>query len=255
MKKNLLLGFMILLFSGTALFADVQVKEILKKMDDLQKIDKDVTAKVKIMQKDKEQGNKVMEAIYFARDLSDLFLIVMLAPEAEKGNGYLKADKNFWMYRKNTRTFQHISRNESIAGSDASAEDFESTKYEKNYQGVKDAAGKEVITNEQINKIPVYKVEIFSKVPDISYPKKILWIRQDNFLPLKEQNFSLSGTLMQTQYYFSYTEIDGKFIAVKLLAVDEFEKGNSTLWEISNIVFKPLSDTIFTKAYLENLSK
>ncbi len=43
-------------------------------------------------------------------------LIVMSAPEAEKGNGYLRMGDNLWMYRRNTRTFQHINRDESIGG-------------------------------------------------------------------------------------------------------------------------------------------
>ncbi len=37
--------------------------------------------------------------------------------------------------------------------------------------------------------------------------------------------------------------------------IDEFEKGNKTVVEISNLVPGKLDDKIFTKAYLENLSK
>ncbi|MBI5744077.1 MAG: outer membrane lipoprotein-sorting protein [Elusimicrobia bacterium] len=37
--------------------------------------------------------------------------------------------------------------------------------------------------------------------------------------------------------------------------IDEFEKGNKTIVELSSIVTTKLEDRIFTKAYLENLSK
>jgi len=37
--------------------------------------------------------------------------------------------------------------------------------------------------------------------------------------------------------------------------VDEFEKGNKTQVKITGIVMDKLDDRIFTKAYLENLSK
>jgi hypothetical protein len=60
---------------------------------------------------------------------------------------------------------------------------------------------------------------------------------------------------MQSAYYLKYTEVDGKFIPVKQIFRDEFEKGNQTMVEISNISTKKLDDAIFTKAYLENLSK
>jgi outer membrane lipoprotein-sorting protein len=94
-----------------------------------------------------------------------------------------------------------------------------------------------------------------AKVPDVDYPKKKIWVRKDNYLPLKEQSFSSSGTLMSTRYSLSYQRVDGHYIPIKQIMVDEFEKGNKTLVEIKNIVFSPIPETVFTKAYLENLSK
>jgi hypothetical protein len=44
-------------------------------------------------------------------------------------------------------------------------------------------------------------------------------------------------------------------VPVKQMFIDEFEKGNKTIVEISGIQTDKLSDDIFTKAYLENLSK
>ena len=237
------------------LYATTVVTDVLKKLDDLRKLDEDVTSKVQIAMRDAKQGDKLMEAIYFAKDTTDQFLIVMTKPESEKGNGYLKMGKNFWMYRRNTRSFQHVARNESIAGTDANAGDFETPKYAEQYTAAKDANGKEEVSAEQLGGVPVLRIELVSTQPDVDYPKKIIWVRQDNGLPLKEQSFSLSGTLMNTQYYLKYSEINGRYIAVKQLVVDEFEKGNKTLWEISDISFKKLSDDVFSKAYLENLSK
>jgi outer membrane lipoprotein-sorting protein len=257
MKKSVLLLFVVCLFVATRFTAHAAVTtaQILKQMDDLQTLQEDVTAKVSIVQQDVDQGQRNMEAIFFAKNIQDLFLIVMTQPESEKGNGYLKNQDKFWMYRRNTRTFQIISRDESIGGSDANAGDFETPQYQKQYRAVLDAAGKESIRSETLGNIPVYRVEIVAKTSDVSYPKKILWVRQDHFLPLKEQNFAKSGTLMTTQYYLKYTQIKGRYIATQQMAIDEFEKGNKTVWQISNIQFAPLADSVFTKAYLENLSK
>jgi hypothetical protein len=44
-------------------------------------------------------------------------------------------------------------------------------------------------------------------------------------------------------------------VPVQQLFIDEFEKGNKTIVEISGIITEKLGDAIFTKAYLENLSK
>ncbi|MCP4050393.1 MAG: outer membrane lipoprotein-sorting protein [bacterium] len=257
MKKNSCFVFVVLILVKLAvpLQANVKVIDVLKRLDKLQNLGEDITARVDIVQRDVDQGTKVMECIYYGRDISDLFLIVMTKPESEKGNGYLKSGNNFWMYRRNTRTFQHISRDESIAGTDANAGDFEKSKYAEYYESVKDDSGREIVIETMLGKIPVYRIEILAKIPDIDYPRKIIWVRKDNHLPLKEQSFSLSGTLMYSHYFLKYSKVNNKYISIKQLVIDEFEKGNKTLWEIKDISVAELSNNKFTKAYLENLSK
>jgi len=252
MKSTLLLLVIImsLLFG-----AESKVLPIIMKLDDILEMKGDITAKVNITQQKTTQGLKFMEMIYYRRDSDDAFMILMTAPEAEKGNGYLKIGDNFWMYRRNTRTFQHINRDESIAGTDASAEDFEKRKLSDLYQPVIDEKGLEKISEEKLGEIPVYKFFLSGKVKDIKYPSRTYWVRKDNYLPLKDQSFSLSGTLMNSAYYLKYTLVENKYVAIKSMYIDEFEKGNKTVVEVSGISTKKLEDTIFTKAYLENLSK
>lgn len=222
---------------------------LLKKIETMQDMASDIRAKVELTQTKTDQGIKKTQMLYYRRDSDDSFLIVMTAPESEKGNGYLRVGDNFWMYRRNTRTFQHINRDESIGGSDAKADDFEKRKLTELYNPVG------AIAEEMLGVIPVYRFEIKSKVNDVDYPKKIYWVRRDNYLPLKEQSYSLSGTLMQMAYYMNYTVVDGRYVPVKQLFIDEFEKGNKTLVEISGISTARLDSALFTKAYLENLSK
>jgi len=93
------------------------------------------------------------------------------------------------------------------------------------------------------------------KNKNVKDPKRIYWVDKETFLPLKVQNFSLSGTFMETIEFGAYKKIDNSFMATKIRVVDEFEKGNKTLVEISDISTKKIPSTIFTKAYLENLSK
>ena len=248
--------FLLLILLSSSLFAaPLDPSLLLKKIETSLEMTTDIKANVVLTQQKVEQGIKVIEMIYYRRDSDDSFLIVMSAPEAEKGNGYLRTGDNLWMYRRNTRMFQHINRDESIGGSDAKADDFESRKLTETYEFAKDENGKEIISQEMLGKIPVHKIEIKAKVNDVDYPRKIYWIRRDNYLPLKEEAYSLSDTLMQTAYYIKYTIVDGRYVPIKQMFIDEFEKGNKTMVEISNISTKKLADSIFTKAYLENLSK
>jgi len=254
MLQKLIITFSIII-SGVSAFAEVPVSSLLSKVEKIQEMTSDIRAKVVLTQQKTGQGTKNIEMIYYRRDYDDSFLIVMTAPESDKGNGYLRVGDNFWMYRRNTRTFQHINRDESIGGTNAHAEDFEKRKLTELYAPSLDASKKEIISEEVLGKIPVYKFEVKARVNDVDYPKKIYWVRKDNNLPLKEQSFSLSGTLMETAYYLNYTIVDGRYVAVKMMFIDEFEKGNKTLVEISGISTEKLGNSLFTKPYLENLSK
>lgn len=256
MKFWLSFALLLCLLFPVAVFAeDGRVTRILRTIDEQYALKTDAAASVVVTQQKVDQGTKVIGMQYYRRDADHNFLIVMTAPESDKGNGYLRVADNFWMYRRNTRTFQHISRDESIGGTDAHGEDFEDRKMIELYQPLTDAGGQELFSEEKLGQIPVIKFEVKAKVNDVDYPKKIYWVRRDNNLILKEEAYALSGSLMQTAYYLKFTQIDGRYVAVKMFFIDEFEKGNKTVVEISNIKTDKLSDAIFTKAYLENLSK
>lgn len=254
MIKFSLLGIISFSFAIST-FAQPTIDSILNSIDSKYSMTADVKARVDLTQQKAGQGTKKLEMTYYRRDKDKSFLIVMNNPESEKGNGYLRMGDNFWMYRKNTRTFQHINRDESIGGSDAKGDDFEDHKLSEKYKPSVDANGKEIISEDTLGKIPVYRFEIVAKVNDVDYPKKVLWVKKDNFVILKEAAYSQSGTLMQSAYYLKHTTIRGQQIAVKMLFVDEFEKGNKSVVEISGISVQKLDNDIFTKAYLENLSK
>ena len=254
MLKTIFALLAIVFASAPGYCAQSRVIPILDAIDANYKMKKDVSAKVSLTQQRAEQGTKIIDMTYFRRDSDDAFLIAMDAPENEKGNGYLRVGDNFWMYRKNTRTFQHVNRDESIGGSDAHSEDFETRKLAELYGPVVDSSGTEKFSEEMLGKVPVCRFEIKARVNDVDYPRQIFWTRRDNNLLLKQESYSLSGTLMQTAYFLKFTEIEGRFVPVKQLFIDEFEKGNKTMVDISNIRTGKLDDSIFTKPYLENLS-
>lgn len=215
----------------------------------------DISAQVILTQQKTGQGVKTMDMLFYRRDADNAFLIAITGPESDKGNGYLRTGDNFWMYRRNTRSFQHVNRDESIAGSDAQGDDFEDRKLTELYKTAADSSGRESVAEDTLGKVPVYKLQAVAKAFDVDYPRKTYWVRRDNGLVLKEQSFAQSGTLMQTAYYLKYAPILGRFVAVEQMFIDEFEKGNRTRVAISGISTAKLPAEIFTKAYLENLAK
>lgn len=253
--KSIILTIFILIVLPQASFAEGLVTTILKKIEERTELGIDLSAKVSLTEERVRQGIRESEYMYYRRDSDDSFILAALSPEREKGNGYLRVADSMWMYRTNTRTFQHMSRNDRIGDSDISAESFEKRKLTELYRPVVDKDDKEIYTEEFLGKFPVYKFEVEAIVNDVSYPKHTYWVRRDNFLELKKDSYSLSGTLMQTLYSLEYTNIDDKFIPIKIISINQFEKGNKTLLKISAISLKPVDNNVFTKAYLENLSK
>jgi outer membrane lipoprotein-sorting protein len=255
LKKSTVLILIYITFMSTGLMARPRTIELMKRIEEIQTMTADIRAKVNLIQTKTGQGTKKIEMIYYRRDSDDAFLIVLTAPETDSGNGYLRVGDNFWMYRLNTRTFQHINRDENISGTNAHAEDFERRKLTELYEPARDKSGNEIVLEEKLGSVPVYSFSIKAKVNNVDYPNKTFWVHKENGLPLKMRAYSSSGTLMQTYYYMNYTIIEGRYVSVKQLFIDEFEKGNKTLVEISGISTKKLENSIFTKAYLENLSK
>lgn len=250
-----LIGIIICLSARILDAEPVTVMGILKSIQNNHRMVEDVRADVTLSHRRVKEGLKKIEMIYYRRDCDDSFVIGIKAPEWERGNGYLRVKDNFWVYRRNTRTFQHINRDERIGGTDVQGDDFESRKIAELYRPEKNDNGKEKLTEERLGEIEVYKIEIRAISNDVDYPRKTLWVRKDTFLPLKEQAYTSNGTLMQTAYFVEYTKVKNSYIAVKQIFIDEFEKGNKTVVEISALSLEPIERSIFSKAFLENFSK
>jgi outer membrane lipoprotein-sorting protein len=246
-----------LLLLAPALWANPSVGEIINYIDTNYELKSDMTAQARITTRDPEQGNKVIESVLYRRDRDDAFLIVIADPESDRGNGYMRVGDNMWMYKRATRTFTHIGRDEKIGGSNTSAGDIETRKFKDLYKPSLDASGKEIISEETLGggKIPVYKLEVIAKVNDVKFPKLVMWVTRDKFLQLKQECYSLSGTLMETDLYTNYKNVDGRYVPLLQKFTDEVEKGKTSVLEITGIAFAKVDDYKFDKSYLESLSK
>lgn len=254
MRKIQVICSVVLIYISIS-YCEENVSAILKALEQNMSIESDVSAKVTLTQYKVDQGSKKMVAMYFRKDSDNSILMYFIAPEADKGNGYLRVDENWWMYRRNTRTFQHIGRDENIGGSNLHSDDFEYKKLTSLYSGLVTHSGKDSINLDTIGGIPTYKFPVQAIVTDVSYSKKKLWVNIKNNLQIKEECFSSTGTLMQTNYYLKYAPIANRYLSVKQIGVDEVEKGNKTLMEVSDISTNKIEKYVFTKAHLENISK
>jgi hypothetical protein len=81
--------------------------------------DGDFSAVYTIIAERPGEEREVTQARLFRRDRSNQFLILILQPEVQRGQGYLQIDDNVWFYDPDSRRFERTTIRENIQGSDA----------------------------------------------------------------------------------------------------------------------------------------
>ena len=195
------------------------------------------------------EKDAVIQVKLFRRDDHDQIVWIMLKPEAQKGQGFLKVDENIWMYDPESGKFSHSTMKEQIQNSKAKSSDLKRSSYVDDYDIATTAEG-------QLGKYPVWVLTLKAKNNEVSYPTLKLSIRKDKPLILKEEDFSLSDRLMRTVYFPpTYIEAAGKTIPSQMLIIDELNKGEKSQLTISDVSVAPLPDATFSKAFLSQSSK
>jgi len=111
---------MLLPFSAAAALTPENYGAILKDIDNLQNFgDQDFTTIYSIVSEKPGEEREVLETRLFRRDRDDLFLLIIISPEIQKGQGYLQVENNLWFYDPESRKFEHSSVRENIQNSDA----------------------------------------------------------------------------------------------------------------------------------------
>lgn len=181
-------------------------------------------------------------------DGEEKFLAIVMKPDIDKGTGYLGQGDNFWIYDPESRRFSHSSARDSVQDSDMNNDDLGTANYEKDYRVVQMSEGK-------LGQIDCWILDVEAVSGNVDYQSIRLWIGKKELLPYKEQDFSLTGTLMRTVLAPKWSLIEGKYIYRQVFFIDEIKKGNRTILLFDNVSLTSLPDHLFTKAYLEGSSR
>ena len=186
-----------------ALFLSIQLPFILtaqvsdlKALKIIEEIDKNMFSKTQIVTSEMIVYGKRKKRIIRSRGYSmgkENNFTEYLFPEREKGTKMLKLNERLWIYSPTTdRTIQlsgHLLR-QSVMGSDLSYEDMMEEKRLSEVYVAK------IIQEENYNESPVWVMELVSKVEGLAYHKRVLWVDKNKFVPLKENLYAKSGTLL-----------------------------------------------------------
>lgn len=224
-------------------------QEILRELDNLGNFSgKDFSAVFTIVTQKPGQKDTVTQARIFRRDTKKQFLILVLLPEVNKGQGYLREEDNVWFYDPSSRKFSFSSVKENLQDTKAKNSDFTASSLENDYTITS-------MTEGTLGKYPVWILDLKAKTNEVAYERIVLYVRKDRIMLLKREDYSVNGRLMRTTAYPKYVELEGKLLPTQILIVDEINKGEKSQITMTEQSVAPIPDRVFTKAFLEQVSR
>lgn len=172
-----------------------------------------------------------------------------LFPVREQGTKMLKLDDQLWIYSPDAdRTIQitgHMLR-QSVMGSDLSYEDLmEDSRLTDRYNAI--VMGTEIIDGRNC-----WIIELNAFIPEVAYQRMKIWVDQERDIPLREEMYAKSGTLLKRSELSNIERINERWYPRRLVFKDMLKEGKGTELLIDDIQFNvQIPDHIFSKASLK----
>jgi outer membrane lipoprotein-sorting protein len=172
-----------------------------------------------------------------------------LYPAREQGTKMLKLSDQLWIYSPSSdRTILiagHMLR-QSVMGSDMSYEDLmEDKKLTDHYNA-------EVSGSEKIDDRICWVLKLTAFDPVVAYQEKKIWVDQQRDIPLREEYYAKSGTLLKKTELSNIQNINGRWFPEKIVFKDMLKDGDGTEFIMDKIEFNvKIDDYIFSKANLK----
>ena len=206
----------------------------------------------------KNGGVRVREVASFKKKFGDTTktVIVFRTPKDVAGVGYLmweyeesggvKKDSDNWLYMPAMKKVRRISGSES--GGDFMGTDF-------TYDDMGDRAlSKDNFTllgDETFDGEACWKIECTSKSATEKDPRRIVWIRKDNYLMQKAEFYDKQNKLHRLFTASDIKKIDGIWTTCKM-KMENVQTGHFTVIETKDVMYnQTVNDSVFTVSALE----
>ncbi|MFL5301776.1 MAG: outer membrane lipoprotein-sorting protein [Anaeromyxobacteraceae bacterium] len=251
----LLLAAATLLPRAAAALSQAETDALVRTVDQRQKSSGDYKALCYMEAKEKDKTDVVYELLVYRREAEEKLMLLFTKPKSESGKGYLRLDKNLWLYDPATGRWERRTERERIGGTDTRRGDLDESRLAEEYDAAFEA-------DEKLGAYTAHRILLKAKEGvDVAFPQVRLWVDAATSNVLKRQELALSGRLMRTGYYprwkkvYSESKKADVWFPEEMRFYDEIEKANSTLMLIRQIDLRPLAANMFTKAWLESKSR
>lgn len=231
-----------------------ELRAMLETIDERTGSGNDYKALVYIEQKEQSRDDLLYEAVVYRRDDEDKLMILFLRPKSEAGKGYLRLDRNLFIYDPSVGRWERRTERERIAGTNSRRQDFDERRLAEEFEP-------RYLGETKLGRFQTHHLKLTARDGvDVAYPVLQIWIDQRTGNLLKQQEFALSGKLMRTSYYPKWATLEGPdgeslYYPRETRVFDELEKGTSTTVVVRKVDLRSLPTNIFTKAWLESKSR
>jgi len=174
---------------------------------------------------------------------NDYSLIYITAPAKEKGQVFLKRDKEMWNWVPNIERMIKIPPSmmmQSWMGSDFTNDDL------VRESSMADDYAQELLGYEELEGYNCYKIQL---IPHDDAPvvwgKVIMWISKDELHWLKAEFYDEDGYLVNTEILSEIKQMDDRVMPTRLEMIPADEEGNKTIMIFDEIDFNVKIDMSF----------
>nr|WP_319509833.1 outer membrane lipoprotein-sorting protein [uncultured Draconibacterium sp.] len=183
---------------------------------------------------------------------NDYSLIYITAPAKEKGQVFLKRDKEMWNWVPNIERMIKIPPSmmmQSWMGSDFTNDDLV-----KESQMAKDYSNK-LLGEEEVDGYSCYKIELIPhEDAPVVWGKVIMWISKKELHWLKAEFYDEDGYLVNTKILTDVKMMDDREMPTRLEMIPADEEGNKTVMIFDKIEFDvDLKESFFSQQNMKRI--
>ena len=172
-----------------------------------------------------------------------------LSPARDAGTKMLKRGDEMWMYLPSIEKVQKLSGHmlrQGMMGSDISYEDMmESSSWQNAYTA-------SVTGQDTFEDRPCWVVEMIAKDDSVTYPKRVVCVDTENFIPVRQELFALSGMQLKEWTMHDPKQYGDRWYPSRMRVEDKLQEGTYTEMIFEEMEFSvDLEDEVFSQRWLE----
>ena len=160
-------------------------------------------------------------------------------------------DDNLWFYAKDTRRALRITPLQRLQGS-VSYGDLARLNWSRDYRVETIEEDTSDINDQTLSTL---RLVLKAKSKGATYQSINLWVKQQDYTPLKAEVFLLSGKKFKTIFFTEYKEINGQIANTEIKFIDHFQRDKVSLMSFNDVLERRIPNRYFVKTGLRDVSR